>query len=182
MINLFKTNTPLRVASHVAGIIAFTTFMFGCTLSLKTGTAGLDPSEKTINITQFENTTGLGTSDIQVVFTEKAKDYYLQNTKLELVEVDADIDLKCTITSYTLPAVNATSDSQASSAKLQIGVKVEYTRHLFPLDPNNLKGQTFTFFKVFGADEDFNSIEPELIDEISDQLVVNIFNSTIGYW
>ena len=116
---------------------------------------------------------------MQVIFTEATKDYFQQNTKLDLIDADADIEMKCKIISYLISPVSAQADEVAAFNRLKISVSVDYK--------NNLRKEknftrTFSFFDDFASSQDISEVEDELIEEISDQIIRDIFNSSVGEW
>ncbi|MEQ9007488.1 MAG: hypothetical protein RLP12_06370, partial [Ekhidna sp.] len=55
----------------------------GCGVYSFTG-ASISPDTKTISISTFYNNAPLGPSNMSAIFTENIKDYFQQNTSLEL--------------------------------------------------------------------------------------------------
>ena len=45
-----------------------------------------------------------------------------------------------------------------------------------------LNNRGFSFYSDFNADKDPSSVENELVDEILDQIVFDIFTATVANW
>ena len=151
--------------------------LYGCQFSfIPKGAVG---DEKTIRIYQYENNSGQGPSSMQVTFTEGTKDYFQQNTKLDMIDADADIELKCKIKSYIIRPVSAQANEVAAFNRLTITVSVEYKNHL---RKEKSFTKPFSFFQDFPTSQNISSVEQDLIDEISDQIIRDIFNSSVGEW
>lgn len=169
--------------------ILFTALILGltsCGVYSFTG-ASISPDIKTMSIQYFYNDSGNGPPNLQQTFTEEIRDYYQQNTSLELVENNGDLQLEGSITSYRVApiAVTASGDpniaDQAGTQRLTITVQVSYV---------NVKDEIFNFNnKSFSFYEDFNStnttltaVEDQLIETIIDQIILDIFNASVANW
>lgn len=157
----------------------------GCGVYGFTG-ASISPDIKTMSIQTFFNNATLGPSNMSVLFTERIKDYYQQNTSLVLVDAEGDLQLDGTIDSYRLTPVapqGGRGDDQqnfTSLTRLTVAVKAEYI---------NTKDDTYDFNKSFSFFVDFDqnttdisANEQEFLEEIFDQIILDIFNSSVANW
>jgi hypothetical protein len=160
-------------------------FLQGCGVYGFTG-ASISPDIKTMSIQNFFNNAPLGPSNMSILFTEKIKDYYQQNTSLVLVDNEGDLQLDGTIDGYRLtpvaPRGGQGDDAQniTSLTRLTISVKAEYI---------NTKDDTYDFNKSFSFYVDFDqnttdlaANEQEFLEEIFDQIILDIFNSSVANW
>ncbi|MFY0625953.1 MAG: hypothetical protein JXR07_06655 [Reichenbachiella sp.] len=148
--------------------------------------ASISSDVKTISIQQFFNNSPLGPSNMSIDFTEKMKDYFLQNTNLILVDQEGDLQFEGSIENYTLtPVAVSASDSQngidlASLTRITIFVSASYINindDQFDFD------RQFSFFKDFDQNtQDLSANEEEFVDEIFEQIVLDIFNSSVANW
>ena len=156
----------------------------GCGVYSFTG-ASISPDVKTISISTFYNNAPLGPSNMSVLFTENIKDYFQQNTSLELVDNNGDLQIDGFITNYTITPVAATTGAQGQSdfsalSRITITVSASYI---------NIKDPTFDFDKTFSFFRDFDnnttnlaSDEEGFVEEIFDQIVLDIFNASVANW
>ena len=148
----------------------------GCTFySFVDGSSKYETIQK-IRITQFVNNSGNGPSDISAVFSEKTRDYYLQNGKFLLVDINEDLLLESEISSYRIDIAGATAGERAQQQKLTITVKISFSDYQYP--ENSVK-KSYTRFEQFDQSQTLSDIESDLIDAISDQIVMDIFNGTV---
>lgn len=148
--------------------------------------ASISPNVKTISIQTFYNNSPLGPSNMSPVFTERIKDYYLRNTNLTLVDGEGDLQLEGSIDNYTLTpvAVSASEDpgqvDLTSLTRITIYVSATYTNledDQFDFD------RTFSFYRDFDQNrEDLSANEEEFVNEIFDQIILDIFNSSVANW
>lgn len=147
---------------------------------------GVNTTAETVSIQNFFNDTGEGPADLSQRFTEELKDYFQQNTNLTLVDLDGDLQIDGSITSYNTRPVAPTaarSDQVADVAgltRLTIQVNVNYI---------NTENEELNFNRGFSFYEDYDSRsstlsaeEDRLIEIIFDQIVFDIFNATVADW
>lgn len=167
----------------LAGLIPF--LFYGCSVYSFSG-ASLGPEIKTISIQNFFNDSGGGPPNMSQLFTESIKDYYQQNTNLTLVDDNGDLLLEGSITRYEyIPVAPRASGSNevadvASLMRLNITVTVSYINTTN--DEFNFDNRSFSFFADFNAEQDPSSVEDELIVEIFDQIIFDIFNASVANW
>ena len=145
----------------------------------------LDPSIKTISISTFYNNAPLGPSNMSVLFTENIKDYFQQNTSLELVDSNGDLQIDGFISNYTISPVAATAGGQGQAdfsalSRITITVSASYINIQ---DPTFDFDQTFSFFRDFDNNQtNLASDEEGFVEEIFDQIVLDIFNASVANW
>ncbi len=156
----------------------------GCGIYSLTG-ASISPDVKTISIQTFYNNAPLGPSNMSVLLTESTRDYFQQNTSLELVNNNGDLQIDGYISNYTVTPVAATSSGQnngidfSALSRITITVNTTYT---------NLKNPTFnfdrsfSFFKDYDNAIDLSSNETTFVEEIFDQIILDIFNASVANW
>lgn len=157
---------------------------YGCGVYSFTG-ASISPDIKTISIQTFFNNAPLGPSNMSVLFTERIKDYFQQNTSLELVDNDGDLQMDGYIADYTITPVGATGGGGANATNLSPQTRITITVFATYF---NTQDDTFDFEKRFSfwqdvdESEDINAIEQEIVEIIFDQLVIDIFNASVANW
>lgn len=165
-------------------IVILLAFLQGCGFYSFTG-ASISPDVKTISIGTFYNNAPLGPSTMSVQFTESIKDYYQQNTSLQLVDNNGDLQLDGYISNYTITPVAATSSGSdnindvSSLSRITITVAATYV---------NLKDdefdfdKDFSFYLDFDNDTDLAANEEAFVEEIFDQIILDIFNASVANW
>ena len=160
--------------------------LFGCGVYSFTG-ASISPDIKTISINNFFNNSPLGPSNMSVLFTEKLKDYFQRNTSLTLVEEDADLLLEGTIEDFSLTPVAPTAEggrnAQYFSGLTRLTLRVNASYFNKQDDQFNYDNKSFSFYKDFNQNtEELSSNEQEFVEEIFDQIILDIFNSSVANW
>ncbi len=141
--------------------------------------ASISPEIKTINIKYFPKTAALGPSSLSQTFTEKLKDKFISQSNLSIVTSSGDLTLEGTITGFTVTPQAIQTNEVAAQNRLSIMVNVKFT---------NIKNEkqnfetTFTRYADYQSTVNLNSVEDELVRQINEQLVDDIFNKAVINW
>lgn len=141
---------------------------------------------KTFSVDNFFNDAGGGPANMEQRFTETIKEYYQRNTSLELVRSNGDLQFMGAINRYTLTpqAVVSSTDpnlpDRAGQMRLTIGIEVEYIN--MTNEEENLK-QTFSFFQDYDPrTTTLLDVENQLVEEIFEIIIQDIFTATVANW
>lgn len=146
---------------------------------------GTTITAETISISNFFNDASNGPANLGVLFTDQLRDYFQNNTSLSQVNDGGELQMEGAISSYRLTPVapSASSNDQsrdvANLTRLTITIKVDYV---------NLENEDFSFNKSFSQFADFDSdlgleaVESQLIDEIFELIILDIFNASVANW
>lgn len=161
-------------------IVFIVFFCSGCGIYSFTGTSIDYTKTKTIYIQQYENISSSGPPEMANVFSEKTRDFYQQNTNLELVNNEnADLQLYCKIVGYETRPQAAQANEVAALYRLTIRVNAEFVNLS---DEKQNFTQDFSFFKDYDQNKNLSDVENEYIDEISEQIILDIFNKSVANW
>jgi hypothetical protein len=154
--------------------------IFSCKISYQFNGASIDYNEiKTINIKDFQNQATMVYPPLTQVFNEALKDHYTKNTKLSFTAENADLELEGEITRYELTPQAVKEDAYASQTRLTIAVRIRYYNNK---KPQENKEETISAYRDFSSDKLLNDVQDQLIDEISTDIVDQIFNMTLSNW
>ena len=134
---------------------------------------------KTINVTEFPIRAALVYPPLQQEFQNQLMDAVTRQTRLQIVDGNADAELTGEITGYNLSPQAVGTDAYATETRLTITVRVKYTDHV---NPSNNVDQSFSAYRQFSSDLLLIDVQDELCKEISEELVDLIFNATLGNW
>ena len=164
----------------------FTAALFSYTACGVYSFQGTTTPAKTISIQEFYNNTDLGPANLGQTFTNRLKDYFIQNTNMSIIQTNGELQFEGVISDYKLTPIapTATNDqtkiNSASSTRLTISVKVNYVNTLD--ETLSFKEKNFSFFKDFTNDQTLADIEESLIRQIFDQISLDIFNASVANW
>ena len=153
----------------------------GCGIYSFTGTT-LSPDIKTISIQNIENSTGEGPSNLTQVVTDNFKEYYRRNTNLVILQSEGDLQLEGQIVSFTYSPAAIQREGQqdlASLNRLTLGVQIRFVN---AKQPEKDFERTFTIAQDFPQNVDVTQLTTGQIQQLSEQLVVDVFNKTVADW
>ena len=154
--------------------------MISCVPSYSFNGASIDYNlTKTIYLKDFSNQASLVYAPLTQVFNERMKDVFNRNTKLIFTEVNPDLEIEGEITRYDLTPQSVKQDAFASETRLTMSVKMRYKNNK---KPGEDKEETFTAYRDFSSNLMLTDVQDNLIQELTKELVDQIFNSTMSNW
>lgn len=151
-----------------------------CSISLKFNGAYIDYSKyKTISIANFTNVAELVHAPLANEFTEKLRDVYTKNTRLQVINKGGDMHIEGEITDYFLTPMAISADTYASQTKLTVTINVRFTNNKNEEEDFEKK---YTAYQTFDSSKMLNDVQDELLKTIIDDITDNIFNDTAGKW
>ena len=151
-----------------------------CSISYQFNGATIDYNLiKTISIQDFPNHATNVNPLLSAQFSDALRNKFIRQTRLRIVENNADLEIEGEITGYDLKGMAVKEDAFASMTELSITVKVRYTNNKRPTDDLE---QSFTSSKPFSNTQLLQDVEDQLVSEIIDDLIDQIYNATLGNW
>lgn len=163
--------------------VALLAFLQSCGIYSMTGTS---TAATTMQVDLFYNNTDLGPANLGAEFTNKLKEYFQRNSSLKILPEDAELIIDGVITGYTVTNVAPVSSGTgvlpdaAALSRLTITVRANYVDNLEP--KNSFRDKTFSFYADFPNDRDLTSERENLEKKIFEQIMLDIFNSTVANW
>ncbi|HEX5555485.1 MAG TPA: LptE family protein [Chitinophagaceae bacterium] len=162
-------------------------FVAGCLLVLWSACgvysftgASIDPGAKTVNVHFIENKAPYNNPTLSQKLTDGLKQKITSQAGLAQVNSDqADYVFTGTITGYSTSTVAATNVEQAATARLTITVNMVFKSNI---TPKNDFTQSFSRSQDFNASKSLSQVQDQLVDDISKQLVDDIFNRAFVNW
>jgi len=151
--------------------------VYGCGIYSFTGASY--GNAKTVTIHLFENKASIVNPDLAPMLTEKLQDKFINESPLNLLDNDGDLEFQGKIIKYEIKPGQIQAGETAASNRLTITVKVKFTNKL---ESQNNYEKTFSWYEDFDANENLSDVEQDLIDKITDKLVEDIFNEAVVKW
>ncbi|MEL6134895.1 MAG: LptE family protein [Bacteroidota bacterium] len=151
-----------------------------CSVSFNfTGGGAVDPRLQTLSIDNFLNEAPVVVPFLAQELNQQMQDRFLSQSNLTLTSGSADIRISGIIRRYDLRPVAVTGNETASQNRLTIGVLIKFDNMV---EPGESWEKDFSRFVDFDASEDFTSVEPDLIEEIVEQITQDVFTESVGNW
>ena len=168
MINILKINILflLVIILNSCGIYSFSG-------------ASIPPEAKTVSVDYFTNNARVFNPTLSQEITEKLQDRLLSQTSLNLTESNGDLSFKGEITGYKVTPVSLVKNETAAYNRLTITAKVEFINIY---DEKANFEQSFSRYSDFESSKNLNAAEPELVPEIIELIIEDIFNKAVVNW
>ena len=151
-----------------------------CTVSYKFNGGNINYDKvKTISIADFPIKSDHVYAPLGTKFNEDLKDIFLRQTRLKLVNNNADLEIDGEITGYNQYNQAVSADGYSSETKLTITVNVRFvnnTNHEQDFE------QQFSAFRVYDSRELLTAVQDGLIAEMTKEITDQIFNAKVANW
>ncbi len=151
-----------------------------CRMSYSFTGASISPNVKTISIGYFANNASLVVPTLSRVLTDGLKDYFTSQTKLILVDHNGDLEIEGAITSYTIQPIAIQGNETAAQNRLTISVTVKFINR--KNEKQNFENKTFSRYQDYSSTQNLSALQDQLIKQIDDQLIQDIFNQCVVNW
>ena len=152
----------------------------GCSVSYSFNGASIAYSQtKTIQINDFPIRSSYVWGPMAPMFNNALKDQYANHTRLVQVKRNGDIKIEGEITQYTQRNKSVSSEGYSAQTELSITVNVRYTNNVNHKEDFE---RQFTASQTYETTQSLNAVQEELVTQIIDDLVDQIFNATVANW
>ncbi len=171
LINVFVKSTSL---------IAMVVLLNSCLISYTFNGASIDYAKtKSISISDFNNVAELVHPPLAQEFSEKLRDKYAKQTRLQILKNNGDLQLEGEIVGYQLTPMSIGQDSYSAETKLTLTVNVRFTNRANSEDDFEKK---YSAFQSFDSNKMITDVQDELLAIITEDIIDNIYNDTVAKW
>ncbi len=150
-----------------------------CKISYSFKGTNIDPRIKTFAVQNFNNRAPVVQARLSQNFTDALKDKIQNQTILKLVNGFADVEFSGDITDYDTRPTAITSQETAAMNRFTITLKVKYNN---TVNPELSFESSFSRYKDYSSSKNLSSVEDELMKQIIDEVVEDIFNKAFINW
>ena len=151
--------------------------MTSCGIYSFTG-ASIPAEAKTVSIQHFNNNANLVNPLLSDLITNTLRDYFMNQTTLEEIPINGDLAIEGEIVDYKISPTAITVD-KASLNRLTITVNVRFI-NIYD-DSKNFE-QRFSQYEDYPSNQDFSTLQDELMESICEKLCDDIFNKAVVNW
>lgn len=166
--------------THLALLAVVPVVVIACSISYKFNGSSINYDKvKTISIADFPIKSEYVYAPLATQFNNDLKDIFVRQTRLQLVNRNADLEIEGEITGYNQYNQSVQADGYSSETKLTMTVNVRYvnnTNHEEDFE------QQFTAFRVFTSSQQLTDVQDTYISEMSKEITDQIFNATVANW
>ena len=167
----------MKIINYTITLIISCT-VYACNIYSFNG-ASISSNVKTVSVQYFPNNASTIQPALSQNFSEKLKDYFLEQTNLKLIDNNADLNFSGEIKKYEIKPIAIGSDEIARKNRLTIDVQVIFSNKY---DSKANFDQKFSRYKDYESSLNLSDIEEGLIEEITSELAEDIFNKSVVNW
>ena len=156
----------------------FSILLFSCGIYSFNG-ASTPKNAKTVSVDYFINSAPTKQPTLSQVLSEKLKDFFTTQTNLIIAQNNGDLNFKGEIIKYEIKPIAIQSNETAGQNRLTISIKVNFKNSY---DNEFDFEHTFSRYRDYESSQNFSEIESFLIEEISTELIEDIFNKAVVNW
>ena len=163
----------------VVALLLALPLLHSCGIYSFTGTS-IQPDVKTVTINYFEYLAPKVNPSLSNQLTEALQEKFIRLTKLELVDIDGDIEIAGAVTGYDVKASAITANEQAAQSRLTVNVKISFVNRKYPEE--SFESKSFSAYQDFDSSQSLDAVEATLCEDIVEQLCEDMFNATVAQW
>ena len=194
MKNIYLSKTWHNLLQHVCrtthrahrGVVTISVLCFlfllltGCSVSYKLNGASIDYSKtKTIEIAEFPIRSSYVWGPMGPMFNNKLKDMFADHTRLQQVKRNGDLVLSGEITQYSQRNKSVSSEGYSAQTELSITVNVRFTNNKNHKEDFE---KQFTASQSYATTQSLNSVQEQVVSQMCDDLINQIFNAALANW
>lgn len=177
--NLLKIMVWVRVVKW-AVMLLVVTFFNSCLISYTFNGASIDYAKtRSISIADFNNVAELVHPPLAQEFSEKLRDKFAKQTRLQLLKNNGDMHLEGEVVGYVLTPMAIGQDSYSAETKLTVTINVRFTNNANAEDDFEKK---YTAFQTFDSNRMLTDVQDELLAIMMEDIIDNIYNDTVAKW
>lgn len=160
--------------------LLLTLLLAGCSIKYSLNGASIDYTKiKTVSIADFQNLAPTVYPPLAQRFTEDLKDRFQQQTRLRDIPTNGDLSIEGEIVGYDLSAEAVQENAFAAKTRLTLRINVRFTNKV---NEEESFEREFTSFGTFDSSQMFVDVQDQLCQELTKDIINQIFNATVENW
>lgn len=160
--------------------LAVSLCLTSCMISYKLNGASIDYNVvKSITLETFVNRSPYQWAPMAPMFNESLSDIYVKQTKLKQIKEGGDLHLSGEITGYDQINKSISADGYSSMVQLKMTVKVHFENNS---DHNEDFDRDFSASREYDSKQQLSAVQDDLVQQMIDEIVDQIFNATVANW
>ena len=150
-----------------------------CTVKYSLSGASIPPDAKTFSVAYFPNNAPMVAPILSATMTDELTQRFASRTNLVQVEDGGDFAFEGEIVGYSSTTSSVSSGDYALQNRLTITIKVKFTN---AIDDKMSFNKNFSAYADYDSTKLLNEVESELIPQIVEQLVTDVFQAAASNW
>tara|TARA_B100001758_G_scaffold247950_1_gene268943 strand:+ start:9448 stop:9948 length:501 start_codon:yes stop_codon:yes gene_type:complete len=159
-------------------IIGINILLVSCGIYSFTG-ASIPADAKTVSVEYITTTASNTPASLNQIISDGLKDIFLAQTSLSLIDNQGDLSFSGQITKYHIKPIAIKANESAAQNRLTIELKIKYNNSL---DNEKNFESSFNRYRDFDSSQNLADVEQILIEEITKELIEDVFNKAFVNW
>lgn len=159
--------------------LAAVTMLTACTVKYSLSGASIPPDAKTFSVAYFPNNAPMVAPILSATLTDELTQRFATRTSLVQVEEGGDFAFEGEIVGYSSTTSSVSSGDYALQNRLTISIKVKFTN---AIDDKMSFNRNFSAYADYDSTKLLTEVEGELIPQIVEQLVTDVFQAAASNW
>ena len=160
-------------------LAAAVTLLTACTVKYSLSGASIPPDAKTFSVAYFPNNAPMVAPVLSATLTDELTQRFASRTSLVQVEDGGDFAFEGEIVGYSSTTSSVSSGDFALQNRLTISIKVKFTT---AIDDKMSFNRNFSAYADYDSTKLLTEVEGDLIPQIVEQLVTDIFQASASNW
>ena len=160
-------------------LAAALTLLTACTVKYSLSGASIPPDAKTFSVAYFPNNAPMVAPILSATLTDELSQRFASRTSLVQVEEGGDFAFEGEIVGYSSTTSSVSSGDYALQNRLTISIKVKFTN---AIDDKMSFNRNFSAYADYDSTKLLTEVEGDLIPQIVEQLVTDIFQAAASNW
>ena len=167
-------------ACRLVKILVFTLLLASCSVSYTFNGSSIDYTKtKTIQIADFPIRSTYVWGPMASIFNGELKDKFTNHTKLQLVKRNGDLKIEGQITQYQQRNKSVSAEGTSALIELTMTVNVMFTNNVNHEEDFE---RQFSSSKTYNSTLSLSSVQEDLVTQMTEDIVDQIFNATVANW
>lgn len=170
----------MRLNKIICWASAIVLLLTACSVSYTFSGTSIDYTKtKTVSLDKFPIRANYVWSPMESMFYNSLSDAFAQKTKLRVLKRGGDLQLSGEIVEYSQTNKSVSSNGYAAQVQLKMTVNVRFV--------NNIKHdedfeQRFSATAEYDSSQQLAAVQEQLVQEMINDIVDQIFNATVANW
>ncbi len=168
------------IKHFIFSVLACMLLLTSCSISYQFNGASIDYNKtKTITIEQFLIRSSYVWGPMASMFNNELTDVYARSTRLQQVRRNGDLVISGEITDYSQMNQAVGADGYSAQVSLKMTVNVRFTNNA---DHTQDFERQFSATTQYDSRQQLSAVQEELVEQMSKDIVDQIFNATVANW
>lgn len=172
------SNKGKKYACSLVAVVAL--LLVSCSVSYKFNGASINYDlTKTIQFSDFPIRSSYVWMPMHAMFNNQLQDTYMRQTKLRQVKRNGDLQLSGEIVEYSQINKGVSANGYSSQTQLKMTVNVRFVNNKKHTDDFE---QRFSATAEYDSSQQLTSVQEELVQQMIEDIVDQIYNATVANW